>query len=92
MAYPTLKHYPIATIENPQMDHHPECHFAADFPECKTMGWRGKWGYCICSGYPQVKCKYCGVVVDEVFEPPTGPEDMRDDDERLVTTHVCDKV
>jgi len=85
------------SIENPQMKHAEECQYFSfgpfmdnsDFPE--NDKWRGTCGECTCAGYPQVECRYCGAIIDEEIKFPTGPEDSRNDAERIITTHICDK-
>lgn len=85
---PTMKDYPPAPIDNPQIRHAEGCHFRSEDDECGTpLQWRGIWGYCSCMGYPQVMCRFCGAVVDEKYEVPTG--DPCNDDERIITQHVC---
>ena len=69
-------------IENPQIEHGENCEFRAEGID--NENWRGEWGYCSCSGYPQVKCRRCGAIIDEVYEVIDGG-----DDDIVVTEHHC---
>ena len=94
--YPNEKLHPPKPIENPQIPHPEDCQYFSFGILMDNSGfsendkWRGTCGECTCAGYPQVECRLCGAIVDEVIEFPTGPDDKRNDAERIITQHVCD--
>ena len=88
--HPGEKIHPPKPVENPQWEHAEDCSYFSFGLLSSQKSWRKTCGECTCSGYPQVECGFCGAIIDEEIEAPSGPDDKRDDAERIITIHTCD--